>query len=88
MEKCCEVTLSEYKVPEGNKIIGDYAFAGCSSLIAATVPDSVTAIGNDAFSYCDSLTEIFVGRDSCAKQYWINHNLPYTYMDANDYPNG
>ena len=47
-----------------------------------------TAIGDDAFYNCNSLTEIFVGRDSCAKQYCINHNLPYTYMDANDCPNG
>ena len=81
-------TMSEYKVPEGTEIIGDSAFIGCSSLIAVTVPDSVTAIGNDAFYNCNSLTEIFVGRDSYAKQYCIDHDLPYTYTDANDWPNG
>ena len=51
---------SEYKVSEGTEIIGDSAFFGCSSLIAVTVPGSVTAIGNDAFCYCDSLTAVTI----------------------------
>lgn len=49
---------------------------------------AVTAIGDDAFYNCNSLTEIFVGRDSYARQYCIDHDLPYTCTDANDWPNG
>jgi hypothetical protein len=36
--------------------IGEYAFYGCTNLIAITIPISVTSIGNLAFSYCTSLT--------------------------------
>ena len=37
--------------------IGDYAFSGCESLTAVTLPDSLTSIGDDAFSLCSSLTD-------------------------------
>lgn len=80
--------LTDVTIPGSVTAIGDGAFALCYGLTAIAIPDSVTAIGNDAFCYCDSLSEIFVGRDSCAKQYCIDHGLPYTCTDANDWPNG
>ena len=49
---------------------------------------SVTFIGTSVFSWCDRLTEITVGRDSYARQYCIDNDLPYTYADANDWLNG
>ncbi|MGN1325787.1 MAG: leucine-rich repeat domain-containing protein, partial [Candidatus Spyradenecus sp.] len=45
-------TLSGYPVTA----IGDYAFAGCSSLTSVTIPEGVTTIGHAAFCYCISLT--------------------------------
>ena len=38
--------------------IGEYAFKGCSSLSATTLPDSITAIGQCAFQNCTSLTRM------------------------------
>ena len=41
-----------------NDIIGEYAFAGCSSLTSVNIPSSVTEIGGRAFSSCYSLTSV------------------------------
>ena len=38
--------------------IGAWAFFGCSSLTAITLPEGVTSIGEYAFSWCTSLTSI------------------------------
>ncbi len=40
--------------------IGDYAFNGCSSLTAITIPTSVTTIGDWAFTSCSSLTAVTI----------------------------
>lgn len=40
--------------------IGDHAFANCDSLVAVTIPNSVTLIGLGAFSNCRSLTSIAI----------------------------
>ena len=47
---------SEYSVIS----IGEYAFASCSSLTSATIPNSVTEIGSGAFRECSSLTSITI----------------------------
>lgn len=79
------LTASSYSIPQGIKVIGDWAFLRCS-LTSVTIPDSVTSIGNNAFSFCDSLT-LTVGRDSYAKAYCIENGLNYTYADADDWLN-
>ena len=81
-------SLTAVTIPDSVTITGDAAFSDCNSLASITIPVSVTAIGDDTFYNCNSLTEIFVGRDSYAKQYCIDHDLPYTCTDANDCPNG
>ena len=81
-------SLTAVTIPGSVTVIGDSAFSDCTSLTSIAIPDSVIAIGDDAFSNCNGLTEIFVGSDSCARQYCIDHNLPYTCTDANDWPNG
>ena len=49
---------SQYDIPEGTKIIGDYAF-GDAEIESLYIPDSVTTIGNFAFAKCD-LDSIFI----------------------------
>ena len=45
-------------IESGVTSIGDYAFAGCSSLTSIEIPDSVTSIGDGAFAWCGKLTSI------------------------------
>lgn len=40
--------------------IGDYVFAGCTSLRDMTIPHFVTSIGKEAFSGCKSLKGIII----------------------------
>ena len=40
--------------------IGDWAFAGCSSLTSVTISNSVTSIGGYAFYGCSSLTSVTI----------------------------
>lgn len=49
---------TEYTVPKGVRIIGDYAFGRCDTLKSITLPDSVTEIGNCAFLECNLLSSI------------------------------
>ena len=52
---------TEYTIPNSVTTIGDYAFAGCSSLTSVTIPDSVTTIGYAAFDSCSNLTSVTIG---------------------------
>ncbi|MDD4019880.1 MAG: leucine-rich repeat domain-containing protein, partial [Kiritimatiellae bacterium] len=51
----------KYSIPSGVTLIGEWAFAGCSSLTAITIPDSVTTIGASAFRLCAGLTDVTFG---------------------------
>lgn len=44
----------EYRIKESVKIICDYAFAGCSTIINVIIPDSVEVIGERAFHSLNS----------------------------------
>ena len=46
---------SPTKLPAGLKVIGEYAFYGCSSLALTSLPDGVTSIGAGGFNSCSQL---------------------------------
>ena len=50
--------LTNYAIPNSVTEIGNYALAGCSSLISVNIPNGVTAIGRGAFSGCSSLKSV------------------------------
>lgn len=52
------ISLSEYQVPDGIKVIAGRAFSNINGLKKVTVPDSVEAVGDLAFSDLPTLTEI------------------------------
>lgn len=77
-------SLISISLPDSITSIGDYTFFTCDSLTTVTLPSSITAIGNSVFYGCEHLT-LTVERDSYARQYCKDNNLPYTYPDANDW---
>ncbi len=51
-------TVNYYSTTYRVTTIDDYAFHGCSSLTAVTIPNSVTTIGDDAFYGCSNLAKV------------------------------
>ena len=50
--------ITDVKIPDSVKSIGDATFSYCEALTSIEIPDSVESIGNAAFSYCTSLASI------------------------------
>ena len=73
-EECS--SLTSIKIPPSVTSIGESAFQGCSSLTSIELPSSVTSIGAGAFSECAKIT-IYCEENSYAKQYAIDHGIPY-----------
>lgn len=53
--RCAGYDSGACSIPEGTRIIGSSAFAGCDELVSVNIPEGVTEIGSSAFSGCDSL---------------------------------
>ena len=49
-----------YTIPQGIEMIGNLAFANCTSLTSISIPNTVTGIGGMAFNNCYSLTSISI----------------------------
>lgn len=49
-----------YEIPDGIKIIGDYAFCNNYLMTSVTIPASVTDIGNGAFFGCTDLISVTI----------------------------
>lgn len=56
--RCPEGKSGEYIIPTSVKVVGKWAFEGCSNLTKITVPYGVQILRDSAFSYCRSLTDI------------------------------
>ena len=52
--------LTSIVIPEGMTAVPDYAFYGCTSLIAVELPDSLKTIGIYAFNNCTNLPYVYV----------------------------
>lgn len=50
--------ITDLVIPDGVTSIGDYVFAGCSSMTSITIPSSVTSIGEHAFLECKNVTSV------------------------------
>ena len=55
--------ITEVTIPHGVRSIVTRAFAGCSMLMAVTIPASVTNIGQDAFGFNRSIKAIHVSNN-------------------------
>ena len=67
--------------PNSVTLIGNDAFACCSSLKSVTIPKSVTTIESQAFYNCSSLTSITIPKtvttiesQAFEETYWLNNN--------------
>lgn len=85
-----------YVIPQGIRIIGDYAFNDCFTLTSITIPDSVTTIGKCAFSSCNVTTFTLPNSVTSIGDYafeWCNElekiNIPdsVTHLGANPFRN-
>ena len=79
--------LTSINLPDCLVGIGEGAFSWCTSLESLTIPDSVTSIGEYAFDGLEDVT-VMVTKGSYAAQYCKEHNVQYTYPDADDWLNG
>ena len=60
---CCPTGKSGcYTIPNGTKIINDWAFSDCMMLTSVIIPNSVTNIGYAAFNTCVGLTSLTIGK--------------------------
>ncbi len=59
--KATNKNMSTYAIHGDTKVIGQYAFNGCSRLSSIVIPDSVTSICAFAFTGCSNLSSVVIG---------------------------
>ena len=69
-----------YKIPEGIRIIGPYAFSGCS--VDVVFPESLIMIEEDAFYYCTGLESVVLpeGIVSIGDEAFLGASLKDIYL--------
>jgi hypothetical protein len=56
--------ITSCTVHSDTKVIGNWAFRGCTRLTSVEIPSGVTSIGSSAFENCYSLTSVTFGENS------------------------
>ena len=79
------VIQESINIPNSVTNIGDYAFAGCSSLTSVTIPNSVTSIGSWAFYGCNSLTSVMWNAKNCTD--FTTSSTPFYFYNSQSYRN-
>jgi hypothetical protein len=69
-----EELITNLIIPNSFNSIGNYTFAGCTSLKSVIIPNSVTSIGN-AFGGCSSLTSVTLNTNAI-----VNRNSSLLYL--------
>jgi hypothetical protein len=52
--------FGSYTIPGSVTRLGDFAFAGCTSLTSVIIPDGVINLGRRAFGFCSNLTSVTI----------------------------
>ena len=68
------LSLKSYAIPNGVKVIEDYALSGISGLQSLTIPVSVTSIGIEALGYNDFTSLVIPDSVTEIKEYAIRGN--------------
>ena len=55
-----DIAVGDFVIPDGVRVIGEYAFEWCRNLTSIKILSSVTSIGSFAFSHCSGLTSITI----------------------------
>ncbi len=75
--------IQNVEIAEGVTSIGNYAFAGCSSVREISLPKSVDSIGAGAFQGTSGLT-VKVYHNTAAEEYVKSHNLGLAYLHTTE----
>ena len=54
-------SITSLIIASGPELIGRFAFAGCTGLRVASIPDTVGEIAESAFLGCEALSEVYLG---------------------------
>ena len=66
--------IKSANIPEGVRIIKEYAFSGCSGLTSVNIPNSVEDIKSYAFYGCEKLTQITIPDSVTSMGGWVFEN--------------
>lgn len=66
------VDLVNLQIPNGAKVIGNYAFCNLKGLTSVSIPKSIEYIGEEAFIECPSLNSVMINSPVVGS--WFNRN--------------
>ena len=85
-ENCRSLPFGDYKLHDGIKSVGNYAFKECHGMTSCTIPNSVESMGGSIFNCCLNLEKVtlpFVGPTIDSDPYpLLNLLFGYFYFDG------